>query len=251
MEAIRFDNVGLLYDGATALESITFSAQKGDFIAIIGPNGGGKSSFLKLIMGLITPTTGSVSVLGESPKKSAHRIGYVPQEIHANKGFPITVLEVVLTGLLDSRRLFFRHTKAEIAKAMETLCLVGMEAFAARRMDALSGGERQRVFIARALIGDPEIIVLDEPTSSIDSQGEQEIYEILHRLNARMTVLVVSHDMTFMLDFAKRILFINKRLTLHDAPEITKKNIIDSLGIKDNHLCEVELLHYLSGARHG
>ena len=251
MEAIRFEGVSLDYGSTKALESVNFSAQKGDFIAIIGPNGGGKSSFLKLIMGLMEPQTGTIRVLGSTPAESARHIGYVPQDIHANKGFPITVLEVVLTGLLDRSRLFFRHSSQEIAKARETLAMVGMEAFASRRMDALSGGEKQRVFIARALISDPQIIVLDEPTSNIDSQGEQEIYEILHRLNERMTVLVVSHDIAFMLDYAKRIVFINKRITLHDAPEITKKKVIESLDIKDNHLCEVELLNYLSGVRHG
>jgi len=185
--------------------------------------------------------------MGTTPAKAAPKIGYVPQEIHPNRGFPVSVLEVVQMGLLKRTNLLARHSRADHEKAMAILEKVGMADYATRRIDDLSGGQLQRVFIARALVSDPKILILDEPTSNIDSRGEQEIYDLLKELNKEITVIVVSHDISFLLDYAKKIVFLNRRLTLHDAPAISREHVIKSLGIKDNHLCEVELLNYLSG----
>ena len=235
------------HPGTPVLENLSVSIESRDFVAVIGPNGGGKSTFLKLILGLLKPASGTIEVMGRKPHESATRIGYVSQDIHLNRGFPVSVLDVVLMGVLKSRNFLVRYSKAEIAQGTEALQKVGMEAFASHKMDTLSGGQLQRVFIARALVASPDILILDEPTSNIDSKGEQEVYEILKNLNKEITVIVVSHGISFLLDYAKTILFINRRLTRHDAPSITKEHLIKSLDIKDNHLCEVELLNYLSG----
>lgn len=247
MKQIEAENLAFAYGKTRVLEDITLEIEAGDFVAVIGPNGGGKSTFLKLILGLLEPDSGSLRVMGTEPAKAAASIGYVPQDLAPNRGFPVSVLEVVRMGLLGRKNLLFRHTKADTDKAMEALTKVGMEMYASRRIDDLSGGQLQRVFIARALVSDPKILILDEPTSNIDSRGEQAIYDLLHELNREITVIVVSHDISFLLDYAKKIVFLNRRLTLHDAPAITREHVIESLGIKDNHLCEVELLNYLSG----
>lgn len=250
MRQIDVKNLSFGYGRNPVLEKISLEVEQGDFLAIIGPNGGGKSTFLKLILGLLQPGSGSISVLGKAPSHASAQVGYVPQNLDFNRGFPINVLDVVLMGLLDRKNIFFGYTKAEIARARAMLSRVHMEPFAARRIDDLSGGQMQRVLMARALIAEPEILILDEPTSNIDSQGEHEIYEILRSLNETMTVIVVSHDISFLLDYAKRILFINKTMTLHNAPAISKEKLIRSLDIKDNHLCEVELLNFLSCGGH-
>ncbi len=247
MRQIEADALSFAYGKSTVLEDISLQVDAGDFVALIGPNGGGKSTFLKLILGLLEPASGTLRVMGDTPAKAAPLIGYVPQDIHANRGFPVSVLEVVQMGLLGRKNILFRHNADERAKAMTALQKVGMEAYASRRIDDLSGGQLQRVFIARALVSEPKLLILDEPTSNIDSRGEQEIYDLLKKLNNEITVIVVSHDISFLLDYAKKVVFLNRRLTLHDAPSITREHVIKSLGIKDNHLCEVELLNYLSG----
>lgn len=247
MIQVEAENLSFAYGKTTVLEDITLGIEAGEFVAVIGPNGGGKSTFLKLILGLLEPASGSLRVMGTDPATAAPRIGYVPQDIAANRGFPVSVLEVVQMGLLGKKNILFRHTKTEADKAMEALNKVGMEDFASRRIDDLSGGQLQRVFIARALVSEPDILILDEPTSNIDSRGEQAIYDLLKKLNDEITIIVVSHDISFLLDYAQKIVFLNRTLTLHDAPAITREHVIESLGIKDNHLCEVELLNYLSG----
>jgi zinc transport system ATP-binding protein len=244
---IEAENLSFAYGKTPVLEDITLRIEAGEFVAVIGPNGGGKSTFLKLILGLLQPASGMLRVMGTEPGKASPKIGYVPQDITPNRGFPVSVLEIVQMGLLGRKNILFRHTKAETDKAMEALKKVGMEAFASRRIDDLSGGQLQRVFIARALVSDPKVLILDEPTSNIDSRGEQAIYDLLKKLNDEITIIVVSHDISFLLDYAEKIVFLNRRMTLHDAPSITREHVIKSLGIKDNHLCEVELLNYLSG----
>jgi zinc transport system ATP-binding protein len=247
MPQIIARNVSFGYTAAPVLEEVSVTIKTGDFVALIGPNGGGKSTFLKLLLGLLKPESGTISVMGKAPRDAAVQVGYVSQDIHLNRGFPVSVLDVVLMGLLERNTFLLRYRSDEIARAEAALQKVGMEAFARRKMDNLSGGQLQRVYIARALVSNPRILILDEPTSSIDAKGEQEIYDILRALNEEITVIVVSHGISFLLDYAKTILFINRRLTRHDAPAITKEHLIHSLNIKDNHLCEVELLNYLSG----
>jgi zinc transport system ATP-binding protein len=226
----------------TILENINLSVAKKDFLAIIGPNGGGKSTLLKLILGLQIPQKGSISIFGSTPEKSLAKIGYVPQNTNVNTDFPIKVIEVVMMGHIGGKRPLFGYSKEELACAMGALAQVGMEEYADTKIGSLSGGQRQRVMIARALCAHPEILILDEPTSSIDITGQKEIYELIKLLNQTITIIVVSHDISVILEYANKAAHINKRLSFHDISD--KEKTFHTHGEK-GHFCEVELLQLL------
>lgn len=213
------------------LENITLTIKKSDFLAIIGPNGGGKSTLLKLILGLLKPKSGSIKV---NIDKSF--LGYVPQNTNLNINFPITALEVVLMGHIGSKKTLFGYSKEETTCAMNALKQVSMEAYAHTKIGNLSGGQRQRVFIARALCANPKIILLDEPTASIDVQGQKEVYDLLKILSQTISIVVVSHDISVLLNYAKNVAHINKTLVYH-----TLDNFNTHVS-NETHLCEVELL---------
>lgn len=217
------------------LENINLEINSEDFLAIIGPNGGGKSTLLKLILGLLKTNNGSIVKNVEN-----EQIGYVPQNTNLNTDFPITALEVVLMGHISKKRRFFGYAKEDIDCAMNSLTQVGMENFAKSKIGNLSGGQRQRVFIARALCSSPKIILLDEPTASIDVKGQNEIYELLKQLNKDICIVVVSHDISVLLNYAKKVAHVNKNLVYHSL-----ENIKENIKTTDEHLCEVELLSAL------
>ncbi len=242
MDAINIKHLFFAYEQELVLEDINLSIDPLDFLAIIGPNGGGKSTLLKLILGLLKPQKGSIEIFGQPPSKQRHTIGYVPQNTNVNTHFPIKVLEVVLMGHVGGKKPLFGYGKEEIACAMGALTQVGMEAYAQSKIGNLSGGQRQRVMIARALCAHPQILILDEPTSSIDIQGQKEIYSLLKRLNQTMTVVVVSHDISVILEYANKAAHINKRLAFHDISD--KANVFHTHGQED-HFCEIELLQML------
>lgn len=235
MELINISNLYYKYHKTDVLENINLSIKEDDFLAIIGPNGGGKSTLLKLILGLITPINGKID---KKIKNSS--IGYVPQNTNLNIDFPITALEIVLMGHIVSKKRIFGYSKEDIACAMESLKKVSMEKFANSKIGDLSGGQRQRVFIARALCSNPKIMLLDEPTASIDVKGQREIYELLKELNKFICIVVVSHDISVLLNYAKNVAHINKTLVYHSLENIQK-----NLDTQNEHLCEVELLSAL------
>jgi zinc transport system ATP-binding protein len=224
------------------LEDINLSVEEKDFLAIIGPNGGGKSTLLKLILGINTLKKGSISVLGKEPSKSLTQIGYVPQNTNVNTDFPIKVIEVVMMGHVGGKKPLFGYGKDEIMCAMGALSQVGMEDFAQTKIGALSGGQRQRVMIARALCAHPQILILDEPTSSIDITGQKEIYELIKKLNESITIIVVSHDISVILEYANKAAHVNKTLSYHDISD--KQKTFHTHGT-DGHFCEIELLQML------
>ena len=242
MHAIDIENLSFAYEHDKVLENINLTVEPLDFLAIIGPNGGGKSTLLKLILGLLKPQQGTVRIFGEPPAKQRNTIGYVPQNTNVNTDFPIKVLEVVLMGHVGGKKPLFGYGKDEIACAMGALGQVGMEAYAQSKIGDLSGGQRQRVMIARALCAHPKILILDEPTSSIDIQGQKEIYTLLKTLNQTMTVVVVSHDISVILEYANKAAHINKRLAFHDISD--KAKVFHTHGEED-HFCEIELLQML------
>ena len=235
MELINISNLYYKYHKTDVLENINLSIKNDDFLAIIGPNGGGKSTLLKLILGLLTPVTGKIE-----KKLKNSSIGYVPQNTNLNIDFPITALEIVLMGHIVSKKRIFGYSKEDIACAMESLKKVSMEKFANSKIGDLSGGQRQRVFIARALCSNPKIMLLDEPTASIDVKGQREIYELLKELNKFICIVVVSHDISVLLNYAKNVAHINKNLVYHSLENIQK-----NLDTQNEHLCEVELLSAL------
>ena len=235
MDLINIKNLFFKYQKTEVLENVNLTIKDDDFLAIIGPNGGGKSTLLKLILGLLPLQSGTIEKNIEN-----NQVGYVPQNTNLNIDFPITALEVVLMGHISSKKRLFGYSKDEISCAIESLNQVGMKDFANKKIGDLSGGQRQRVFIARALCSNPKIMLLDEPTASIDVQGQQEIYELLRELNKTICIVVVSHDLSILLNYAKNVAHINRGLVYHSLAEVQK-----NVTLADDHLCEVELVSAL------
>jgi len=242
MPVIEIKDLSFAYDKELILDHINLSVDEKDFLAIIGPNGGGKSTLLKLILGINKSAKGKITVLGKAPKRSLTQIGYVPQNTNVNTDFPIKVIEVVMMGHVEGKRPLFGYGKHELLCAMGALEQVGMVDFAQTKIGSLSGGQRQRVMIARALCAHPKILILDEPTSSIDITGQREIYELLKELNHYITVIVVSHDISVILEYANKAAHINRNLSYHDISD--KEHTFHTHG-NDKHFCEIELLQML------
>ncbi len=236
---IEITNINFSYKKDKILDNINLKVQEGDFLAIIGPNGGGKSTLLKLILGLEKYKVGNIKIFDENISKNISKIGYVPQNTNINTNFPIKVLDVVMMGHIHEKKTFWGHKQSEKLCAKGALQKVGMEDFANTKIGSLSGGQRQRVMIARALCANPKILILDEPTASIDVEGQKQIYELLQVLNKSISVIVVSHDISVILSYASKVAHINKKLVFHDIS--SKKNTFN----KDEHFCEVEMLQLL------
>ena len=241
-EIIKIRNLNFSYDKQVVLEGINLDYSSDEFLAIIGPNGGGKSTLLKLILGLLKPQSGEIKLFGKEPSEVSKFIGYVPQNFLSNQSFPMMVLEVVLMGLID-KKIFGFYSQAEKQMALAALEKVGMKEFASARIGELSGGQRQRVYIARALCANAKVLVLDEPTASIDTKGQAEIYEILKKINASgVGVVLVSHDLNIVLNYATKIAYVSKNLHIHKTHEDTaKREFIEHLAKSHSHFCDVEI----------
>ena len=242
MFVVQIENLSFAYEKDLILEDINLTVDEKDFLAIIGPNGGGKSTLLKLILGMLKSKQGTIQVLGKEASKNPPHIGYVPQNTNVNTDFPIKVIEVVLMGHVGAKNPLFGYGKDEIACAMGALAQVGMQEHAQSKIGSLSGGQRQRAMIARALCTHPKILILDEPTSSIDIKGQKEIYELLKLLNQSITIIVVSHDISVILEYANKAAHINKTLSYHDISDKQKTFHTHNEG---EHFCEIELLQML------
>ncbi len=242
MSEIVLKDVKFAYEKNLVLENINFESNCDDFLAIIGPNGGGKSTLLKLILGLLKPKSGSIKILGKDPQKQKNILAYVPQNINAHQIFPITCLEVTLMGRLKAKGLGI-YSKNDYKKAYEAMEKVGVRHLADENISNLSGGQRQRVFIARALCSDAKIIVLDEPTASIDTDGQIQIYKLLKKLNEHLGIIVVSHDINMAVTFANKVAHVNKNLFLHHIHKNeAKQKFIEGINLKSGHICPVEII---------
>lgn len=241
-DIIKIRNLNFSYDKQVVLEDINLEYSSDEFLAIIGPNGGGKSTLLKLILGLLKPQSGEIKLFGKEPSEVSKFIGYVPQNFLSNQSFPMMVLEVVLMGLID-KKIFGFYSKDEKALALSALEKVGMREFANARIGELSGGQRQRVYIARALCANAKVLILDEPTASIDTKGQAEIYEILKGINANGAgVVLVSHDLNIVLNYATKIAYVSKNLHIHKTHEnLAKREFIEHLARTHSHFCDVEI----------
>lgn len=243
MNTLDVTNLCFSYGNQPVLEEVTFSYTCKDFLAIIGPNGGGKSTLLKLLLGLLEPQSGTISLFGNSPKDASSLLAYVPQNTNTNLSFPITAFEVALMGCLKPSTFGF-FSKADKEEALHALERVGIAHLKDAKIGELSGGQRQRVFIARALCAKAKLLLLDEPTASVDTQGQQHIFELLQSLNQSLGVIVVSHDINVVLGYATKIAHVNRRLYMHDAPsKKTKETILYTLRNAQGHLCPVELIN--------
>ena len=243
---IEIKNLSFAYDKNPVLNNINLSYDSKDFLSIIGPNGGGKTTLLKLIVGLLKSKKGEITFDGSKEYDISKIVGYVPQIIPLNHLFPMSVLDVVLMGRC-TKKTFCSYSKKDKELAKEALRLVSMQDFLKRKIGALSGGQRQRVYIARALCTQAKILILDEPTASIDPKGQAEIYEILQNINAKgVGIIMISHDINMAINFANKVAYVNGELFLHEIDENTKsanskKDLIQHLA-SHNHFCDVEIL---------
>jgi len=221
---IKLDHISYAYDESTVLEDVNLDIKRGDFMGLVGPNGGGKTTLIKIVLGLLHPDKGRVFILDEpiSQFSDWNRIGFVSQKANTfNKGFPATVFEVVAMGLTAKLGYFKFMKKQHKLKVLEAIDLVGMSDYAYKNIGQLSGGQQQRIFIARALVSDPSLLILDEPTVGIDYRNVERFYELLHELNTnqQLTLLLVTHDTGVMTQYATNIVCLNKHLHFHGKSE--------------------------------
>jgi len=221
LEIVRLNDIRVNYGDVPALEDITLSIFQHDFLGIIGPNGGGKSTFLKVILGLVKAYSGSVSVFGKPPEQVRSRIGYVSQRPAFDRDFPASVWNVVMMGRYGKTGLFRRYNREDRTAAEKALVRVGMQDYRNQQIGRLSGGQQQRVFVARALVAEPELLLLDEPTASIDSNMQTEFYELLEELKKSLTIVMVSHDIGAVSVYVDKISCLNCHLYYHGSKEIT------------------------------
>ncbi|WP_409301714.1 metal ABC transporter ATP-binding protein [Peribacillus sp. SCS-155] len=231
---IKVEHVSYKYAKDLVLENVSLDVPRGSFLAIVGPNGSGKSTLLKLLLGLHRLQSGSIKLFGKDIRqfKDWQRIGFVSQKANSfNSGFPATVFEVVLSGLTKKVGLFKFPGKQHKERVNEALEAVDMLAFKNRNIGELSGGQQQRVFIARSLVSEPELLILDEPTVGVDSQHVQQFYEMLEMLNKKMgiTLILVTHDVGTVTDKVTHVACLNKQLHFHGGAD------------EYNHLSEKEL----------
>jgi len=243
---VEIKDVSFRYNRQTALQNVNLTVRSGDFIAMIGPNGGGKTTLLKLILGLLKPKQGSIRVMGQPANKASHHIGYVPQDIHLKRNFPITVIDIVRMGMLKpqiKRTRWRSNITKERCEAVKILEQLEMAAYADSKVSALSGGQRQRVLIARALAAQPQLLLLDEPTASIDAKGQADFFRLLKELNKSITILAVSHDLLVISTYVKSVACVNKGLHYHDQAEITGEMLETMYPCtEDDEICPVELI---------
>jgi len=244
---VQLDGVSFAYGEVVVLEGVHLSIWPGEWVLVVGPNGGGKTTLLKLILGLLEPTAGQVRLFGQEPAKTRHRVGYMPQHIQFDSLFPVTVMDIVLMGRLGTpgRRLLGWYTRQDRQAAQEALAEVGLAGLENRPFAALSGGQRQRVLIARALCSRPELLLLDEPTAHVDPQAEGQLMEILQRLHRRMSIVMVSHDLGVVSPQIGSVLCVNRRLVVHPTTELTGEKIRQLYGedlrmIRHDHRCSPE-----------
>ena len=229
-EIVGFDDVSFSYNGHPAVEHVTFSVAHGDFVSMVGPNGGGKTTLVKLILGLLRPTKGTVRLFGAPPEETRHRAGYLPQHARLDPQFPATVMDVALMGRLGLGSAFGPYGTEDKEAAKAALERVGLKDFENRRFSELSGGQRQRLLIARALACDPELLLMDEPTAHLDHAVEGQFHELLSELNKRMTILVVSHDLAFVSEFVEKVICVKGQVRMHSTSEVTGQVINDMYG---------------------
>ena len=247
--AIELHGVSFRYGDRQILNDVNLTIKPYDSVCIVGPNGGGKTTLIKLIIGLLSPDAGLIKVFGKRPDEAHQHIGYVPQFSQYDRQFPISVQEVVCMGRMG-KSLTGRYSKADKEKSLEALGEVGLADLAERSFSALSGGQRQRVLIARALACGGEILILDEPTANIDRESETQFFDLLRELNKRMTILMVTHDLGFVSSFFTRIACVNREVLIHPTSELTGNLIRDMYGgdlqmIRHDHSCSNE------GHQHG
>ena len=233
-EIVRFDDVYFNYGDYTVLEDISFSILEDDMLAVIGPNGGGKTTLLRLILGLLKPSRGTIKLFGENPAKTRKFAGYLPQQKAINFNFPISVFDTVLMGRYKG--IGRSYKKEDKDAAIEALDTVDMADFRDRHIGSLSGGQLQRILIARSLVSKPKILLLDEPLSGVDSEAQLSFYRLILKLNRMMAIIFVTHDISVVSEYFERVACLNRKLFYHGPKE-------GSIGkLEDTYGCPVEVI---------
>lgn len=238
---IQIQGLGFSYEQSPVLSDVYLDIHHLDSICIVGPNGGGKTTLIKCILGLLQPEKGKVLVFGVPPSQARLRMGYVPQYANFDPHFPISVQEVVCMGRLG-QSFSGKYSANDREQAMAALEKVDMGEYAKKSFSALSGGQRQRVLIARALASGGDILILDEPTANIDHSAETHFFDLLRSLNTHMTILMVTHEVGFASTFFKRIACVNNKVVIHPTSELTGELIQNMYGgdlqmIRHDHRC--------------
>jgi zinc transport system ATP-binding protein len=250
--AVQFDSVSFSYGDVPVLESASFHIHQGEFAALIGPNGSGKTTVLKLILGLERPAAGRITLFGSAAGaangKAAvwrNRLGYVPQHAPADRSFPVTVRDVVRMGLLRPSQGYNAGARAAAIEAMEQADIADL---AAKPWRALSGGQRRRVLVARALAARPELLILDEPTANMDEESEERLFETLGKLKGSATILIVTHDHDFVSTLTGRVLCLGDDSRRHEIlqhrteavemGDIARAHVLHGENIPDDECCE-------------
>jgi zinc transport system ATP-binding protein len=227
---LMIQDVSFSYGAQVILQDVNLSLPTGEFVWIVGPNGGGKTTLLKLILGLLQPDTGAIQVLGRSPNQARHLIGYMPQSAQYDASFPATVLDVVKMGTVTALPGTRSGPHSPRARAMRALEQVGLADLADRSFSRLSGGQMRKLLIARALASQPRLLVLDEPTANLDIQVEEDTYELLQTLSRDLSILMVSHQPAFVSRFVEHVVCVNRRVSVHPTAEVDGDFLKDFYG---------------------
>jgi zinc transport system ATP-binding protein len=241
---IYIKDVFFAYNGVAILENVNLSIGQGESVCIVGPNGGGKTTLLKLILGLLRPDRGEIRVLGHKPEQVRLKMGYIPQYAYHDQQFPVSVMDVVLMGRLG-HRWGGPYTRLDKGAALDALAEVALADLAHRLFNSLSGGQRQRVLIARALTCTAEMLLLDEPFANVDALVEENLIETLYKLSKRMTILLVTHDLGFISKIFHSVICVRRKVVIHPTSEITGEVIQDIYGedicmVRHDHRCAEE-----------
>jgi zinc transport system ATP-binding protein len=242
---VELIDLNFAYNGTKILKNVNLVINQGDATCVVGPNGGGKSTLIKLVLGLLTPNSGKIELLGGVPEEQRSQVGYVPQYADFDPMFPVTVLDVALMGRLAASKGFslgFRYSREDKKAAMNALDEMGMVHLAGSIFSKLSGGQRQRVLIARALVSASRMLILDEPTANIDAKVEGSLFATLTELNKKMTIILVTHDLGFASQFFRSVICVNQEVHVHPTSEISGEVIQDLYGadismIRHDHRC--------------
>ena len=233
---VTLKNVTVRYENTIALQNASLNIYSDDFIGIIGPNGGGKTTLIKAILGIID-YSGEISLDASLYRNSERLIGYLPQQSNFDRSFPISVIEVVMSGLQSEKGFFHKYTKQDRHKAMQLLDIAGVADVANKSIGEISGGQMQRALLCRAIIAEPKLLILDEPTNFVDNRFENELYTLLRKLNEQMAIVMVSHDIGTITSSVKSIVCVNRTVHRHDSNIITQEQL-------DNYNCPIQIVSH-------
>lgn len=232
---LELENVSAGYNGVDVLKEVNLAVYDRDFIGVIGSNGSGKTTLLKVILGLVPPRTGRIHFYFHGKGNANRHIGYLPQISHYDHKFPISVADVILSGLVGRRRIFHSYSSIEKEKMEKVLDRLDLQGISAKPIGELSGGQQQKVLLGRALISDPELLLLDEPSTFMDKPSEKGFYDVLVDLNQRIPIIMVSHDLGMISSHVKSIACVNQSIYYHESNEINQE-------FMDNYNCPIDLI---------